>query len=640
MNNANGGNIIYKFVGDASSLDSTTKSVTGGMKGMTKSMLIANLGAKAISAGFNMIRANAGSAIDRLDTFNAYPKVLKNFGVSAKQASASIARIDQSVRGLPTSLDQAVAGVQNLFMVTKDLPEAERMFKAINDSAMVFANGSTEAVDRFAYAFKQAMSSGKVSAQDFNQMNEAIPGLMDKVAESMGMSFASLKQGLSDGSVSMDEFNNALKKLDTEGGAGMKALEQSAKSATGGIQTQLTNTKTAIVRGVASMIEAIDKGLKNAGLGGLGQVIASAGKVMESALKKLAPVIVNVITKMRDIYNWVKKNKAVIMPLANVIIALVLAFKGLLIINSIMAGISALAPTITMIIGFVKFTIGVVQGLMVVLKGLWLLITLNPITIIITAIVALIAIFVLLWKKCDWFRNFWIGLWEGIKNVVSTAWEWIKGVFTKVIDFVKNNWKQILLFLVNPFAGAFALLYNNCTSFRNFVNKFVSTIINWFKSIPGKLKSVANGIINTFKAIPGKLLNIGKNIVHGLWNGMSGMKDWVVNKVKSMGKSIIKALKEALGIHSPSKEFAVIGKFSVLGYAEGLKDMRSKMEDTVQDTFGLSPQFTNAMSTHYSPNVSVTNNIDVSTDPLGQTVKKIKTFSGGAKNDYNYGMGV
>ena len=33
-------------------------------------------------------------------------------------------------------------------------------------------------------------------------------------------------------------------------------------------------------------------------------------------------------------------------------------------------------------------------------------------------------------------------------------------------------------------------------------------------------------------------------------------------------------------------------------------------------------------------------NITSSTDSLGQTVTNIKTFANGAKNDYNYGMGV
>lgn len=640
MNSAIAGQLIYMFKGDASNLEKTTKSINGGFKGMTKSMLVANLATKAISAGFNLIAQNSDRAIQRIDTFNAFPKVMKNFGVSTQEANASIKRMDKAMRGLPTSLDQAVSGVQNLFMVTKDLPEAERMFKAINDSAMVFANGSTEAIDRFVYAYKQSMSNGKVYAQEFNQMNEAIPGLMDKVAESMGLTFAELKDGLGDGSISMDQFNTALKKLDTEGGAGMESLEKSAKTSTGGIATSIQNAKTAVVRGVSELFKAVDTGLKNAGLGGISEVVSNMGKALESGLKAIAPYVTEFIIKMRDIYNWVKKNQKVIKPLAIAILALVVAFKGLLIINGIITGLSTLAPAITMIVGFVRFAIGVVQGLMVVLKGLWLLITLNPITIIITAIIALIAIFVLLWKKCDWFRNFWIGVWEGIKNTAITAWEILKGVFDTVINFFKNNWKQILLFIANPFAGAFALLYNNCAGFRKFINTFITTIVNWFKAIPGKIKSVANGIINAFKNIPNNLLNVGKNIVKGLWNGISGMKSWVINKVKSMGKSIINGLKDALGIHSPSKEFALIGKFSVLGYTEALDKMRKDVQQQVGETFGISPQLQGTMNAHYTPNINVTNNVDVTTDPLGQTVKKIKTFSGGAKNDYNYGMGV
>ena len=118
------------------------------------------------------------------------------------------------------------------------------------------------------------------------------------------------------------------------------------------------------------------------------------------------------------------------------------------------------------------------------------------------------------------------------------------------------------------------------------------------------------------------------------------MANWVIGKVKGMGKSIIKGLKSALGIHSPSKEFAVLGKFSVLGYAEGLEGMRGQLEEAVYDTYSLSPEFANSSALHYSPNVIVNNNVSMETDPLGQTVSRIKTFAGGAKNDYNYGVGV
>lgn len=666
MNSAVAGNLIYKFLADTSNLDRATKSVNGGFKGMTKSMVVANLATKAISAGFNLIAQNSDRAIQRIDTFNAYPKVLKNFGVATEQANASIKRIDKSVQGLPTSLDEAVAGVQDLFMVTKDLPEAERLFKAVNDSAMVFANGSTEAVKHFNYAYKQAMAQGKVMAGDFNQMNQAIPGLMDKVAESMGITFAELKDGLAKGNISMEQFNNALKKLDTEGGAGMKALEQSAKTSTGGIATSITNAKTAVVRGVAELVNSVDKGLKGAGLGGIGKVVGDMGKAIESGLKAIAPYITQFIIKVRDIYNWIKKNQKIVKPLAVALLTLVIAFKGLLIIGSITTMLSTLAPTITMIVGFVKFAIGVVQGLMVVLKGLWLLITLNPITIIITAIVALVAIFVILWNKCEWFRNFWIGLWEGIKSVVSAVIDWfanlpetIGNIIDSIISFIKNI-PYYIGYVIGWIIGKLVVFVTQT------IPNFINGIIDWFKQLPGKIwtwlvkvvtklgewinnmktkakdgiSKVKDKIIEGFKNLPNNLKNIGKSIVEGLWKGIKGMKDWVIEKVKSMGKGIIKGLKDALGIHSPSKEFALIGKFSVLGYTEALDKMRKDVQQQVGETFGISPQLQGSMNAHYSPNVNVTNNIDVSTDPLGQTVKKIKTFSGGAKNDYNYGMGV
>ena len=51
---------------------------------------------------------------------------------------------------------------------------------------------------------------------------------------------------------------------------------------------------------------------------------------------------------------------------------------------------------------------------------------------------------------------------------------------------------------------------------------------------------------------------------------------------------------------------------------------------------GLNISGTNSSSMRPIFNVYV----DSHTDPLGQTVSSIKTFSGGAKNDYNYGVGV
>lgn len=152
---------------------------------------------------------------------------------------------------------------------------------------------------------------------------------------------------------------------------------------------------------------------------------------------------------------------------------------------------------------------------------------------------------------------------------------------------------------------------------------------------PQIIGALAKGLINSL----GGIFNVGKNLLEGLWKGISSSKDWIVNKVKGLAKSILNGMKSVLGIHSPSTEFAFLGKMSVIGYTDQLEDMKSDINDAIQSTFALTPELTNASSLHYSPNVIVNNHVTSNTDPLGQTVTQIKTFANGAKNDYNYGMG-
>ena len=157
------------------------------------------------------------------------------------------------------------------------------------------------------------------------------------------------------------------------------------------------------------------------------------------------------------------------------------------------------------------------------------------------------------------------------------------------------------------------------------------------QSAPRIIGALVEGLLKSIGL--GELGKTGRQMIEGLWNGIKGAKDWIVNKVKDLGKSILNGLKGVLGIHSPSTEFAFVGKMSVLGYTEALDDMKGELNDAIQSTFSLSPELSNSASLHYSPNVIVNNQMNMTTDPLGQVVGNIKTFANGAKNDYNYGMG-
>lgn len=96
-------------------------------------------------------------------------------------------------------------------------------------------------------------------------------------------------------------------------------------------------------------------------------------------------------------------------------------------------------------------------GLLAVFAAAWYLASL-PVALIVTAIVAVVAAFVILWNECEGFRNFWIGLWEGIKTLFSEFVDWISPKIEAVGKFFSDLWEGIktsLAPLVEAIGNAF-----------------------------------------------------------------------------------------------------------------------------------------------------------------------------------------
>lgn len=538
-----------QFTNGLNKLQGKTKSAGAGIKS-----IVAGLGiTKLIGSAFNMITGSADRAIKRLDTFKQFPNVMKNFGVGADEANASIKRIDEATRGLPIALDQSVAGVQNLFMVTKDLGKAEGIFKAVTDSAMVFAGGSTEAIDRFSYAFKQAMSSGKVSAQDFNQMNEAIPGLMDKVAQSMGMSYATLKKGLSDGSISMEQFNSALLKLDKEGGAGMNALSESARSATGGIQTSIENAKTAVVRGVAGIIQAFDVRLESTPFGSISGFIQQAGVKASEALGMVADLISGKISatdfgkNVGSLINKTLKQFTKDLP------------------KFLDIGIKMLMELIK---GFAKSIPEMIKNVISLIMSIVDTIIDNLDEIIDAGLDILLALI--------------DGIVDNIDKLIGAVFKIVLAIQQKLSspEVQQKLWTA---------AGKI----------------IASLVIGIIRAKPSLLKGVAQmnlNMINEIKKAPSKVISIGKNIVKGIWTGIKERGAKLKEDVKEWAQGIVDSIKKKLKIKSPSRVFRdEVGKRMAEGIGVGFKDEMQDVYKEMQRTIDLE---TDKMSANVETNGS------------------------------------
>lgn len=304
--------------------------------------------------------------------------------------------------------------------------------------------------------------------------------------------------------------------------------------------------------------------------------MAAVGDELMPLVTEVKSMGAELMEKAVPVVQWVIDNLPTLATLIGTVTAAMLAFK-----ISAMGGLPAVIARVTTAI-----------------KTMSAAMLANPIGLIITAIGLLVTAFVYLWNNCEDFRNFWINLWNKIKETVSTAIEKIKGFFDKIINFVKDNWQGLLLLLVNPFAGAFKLIYDNSETFRETINNLVNKIREIFNSIksfitetvPGFFTSMKNKAVNavttlynkvisTLKALPNKVLGIGKNLVTGLWNGINDKLQWLKNKIKSFTNSVLDSIKSFLGVHSPSTETAWIGDMLDQGLAEGLID---NMNDPVK----------------------------------------------------------
>ena len=222
----------------------------------------------------------------------------------------------------------------------------------------------------------------------------------------------------------------------------------------------------------------------------------AAADLGTTLLGSLQPTITKIVNKIKEFTQWFKNlnqsQKETIIKVAAVVAAI---GPALIIFGKVATTISTIISVVGKIGPAVKAAKAAFSAFNAVLAA-------NPIILVVTAIVAVIAILVTLYKKCEWFRNGVNAIWEAIKNAFFAVWDGIKTFFTEtlpnafntVVNFIKSNWQALLLLIVNPFAGAFKLLYDNCGAFREFVDNFVQNIKQFFQNL-------WNGIVSIFQGV-------------------------------------------------------------------------------------------------------------------------------------------
>lgn len=383
-----------KFSAAVGKLGDTAKQSLGTA---IKGSFIGNLLANAFSKASGVISSSLDGAISRVDILNQFPRVMEQLGYGADSASAAIGKMSDHIQGLPTKLDSIAGSVQRVVPKFKDVGKATDVMLAFND-ALVAGGQSSQVQEAALEQYVQGISKGKFELEEWRSIQTAMPGQLDAVAQSMlgaGKSSNDLYEALKSGKVSVDDFADAFVKLDSEGINGMASFAEQAKTGSAGIATSMSNAANAVTVQIAKIIDKINEnGEIAAGFDAIKQAVTEFGGAAVTAV------------------GWVKDNFGTIAP---IVAAVGAAFTALQIVPAIMPAVGAVQSLVSVVrsVGAASVAIKVLGSAVAAVGG--------PVTVVIAAIAALVAVFATLYATNQDFAN-----------AVNGAWAQIQAAFTAI----------------------------------------------------------------------------------------------------------------------------------------------------------------------------------------------------------------
>ena len=625
MNNAE---VLIKFTGDAKEVKQATQEVEGSLDDLSSKGKLAFLGLTAAADAFAVSILSSG--VEYNAQIETYMTRLETLTGSAEEAENVLNQIKEDALKTPFDVSSLTQAESLLLSTGLSAEDARGDILALGDAIAASGGGNAE-LQRMAVNLQQIKNVGKASALDIKQFAYAGIDIYGLLADYMGVT----REEAAQLDVTYDMLSGALQGAASEGGKYYGAMEKQSQTYNG----QMSNLK-----------ESLDV-LKG-----------ELSKELFNAFKKIIP-------KITDFFDWLKKNEKIVKAIAAPTLAFANALAVLMIVKKVSGAIKVFNATLAA----------------------------NPIILIVAAIAALVAAFIYLWNNCEAFRNFWIGLWNSIKQVVETIIGVIKVVLETIITVVKNIidrimeivrpiidfiiicneiligiitalidaiinviipivqwiWNNVLNPVINFFTNAFTTIWNTITNIFNKIRDTISAVINWIKDhIITPLIGFFSGIFSTIADNIGSAFKSASDVISGIFDTLVDIVKAPLNLIIDAINVVIDAL-NSISIKVPNWVPKIGGKkfgFNIphippleVGTNYVPEDMLAVIhegEAVVPKKFNPYANQNNSLLGRMNMPMKQTIivNANFKQNSLGQTVRDIKTFSGGARNDYNYGM--
>ena len=362
------------------------------------------------------------------------------------------------------STDTARAAYEDFYAI---LGESDRSVEAVNHLAELTSSE------------QELAQWSTIAAGVTAKFGDSLPieGLTEAANETakVGEVTGPLADALNWAGISEEEFNAKLAECNSEQERATLITEtlNSEYAAAAEEYNKLTDSTQDARRATSDMEEA------QANLGAAIEPVTTAWTNLKAnALEAILPAVEAVAGKLEDLGKWMEENpekaevlKGALVAVAAAVGVLVVAFGGLMIINTLKSAFASFG---------------------VAMSGAFL-----PVTLIIAGVAALTAGFIYLWNNCEGFREFFLNMWEHIKTAAAAVAEWFNATWPVVVDFLKSIWGSVSGFFAELWAG----IKNAASVMLQAVGGFFSNAWEAIKAVWSLVSPYFSAIWETIKGI-------------------------------------------------------------------------------------------------------------------------------------------
>ncbi len=543
------------------------------------------IGAEGIGRAFERARGPAEDLQEAVeDAFE------RSMAPAAESVAGLLPRLHSGFTGVADAIGDSASGFADMLSEARNvdrirvlLGETEGITRSLGDSLAPIGEALLHISAIGAQMFSDMVDGASDSAQAFRdwvtsaegtqQIQEWIRGGVDALREiwQLGVDVVGIFRAIG------DAFESAGLSLGSAFGSTLTEIREALSSVEG--QEILTDIIENII-GISDTVKdvlgtaftAIGPAVQSA-LPGIRELVRQIGVLLKGALETVGPLL-------QSVFGFLSDNMAWIGPLAVGLTGAIVAVKGFT------AAVGALK------VAFIALSAA------------------NPFTAIIAAVITVATFVVVHW---DQLKEYLRAAWEWISQTAAAIWNGIVSFFTNLLNGIKaqftaawNSVSSTVSSVWNAISNTTQSVWNSVTGFissvlnsilsffRNAWNNMKNTVVNAWNSIKNGISSGISNALSLIRQLPGKILKAlgnlgsllvegGKDLIRGLWRGFQSMIGWVADKIKGAVGGLVNGVKGLLGIASPSRVFADIGRDTMRGFADGIDQQGSDAVRTAQN---------------------------------------------------------